>query len=213
MALVSAQVPEATSALLAAVGCGPAVDALVGVQVAQLLKAPATLRAGVGALPSVYPLVALQARQHREALATLRAGEGALRTTVAQPVALEAGGVAEALSTLRANERLLPRMDALVLPQVAQIVEVPATVSTLVAPRPLLLSRSPSRCSLLPFAFPGAHTGLTQRCRRAGRRRQRLGVAVHVHQLQVLLQKQGIGTEGSAERAEVSMSRKLLTWR
>lgn len=50
MALEGPQVAEAAAAVLAAVGRGPAVDPLVGVQVPQLLEAPATLRAGVGTL-------------------------------------------------------------------------------------------------------------------------------------------------------------------
>lgn len=50
MALKGPQVAEAAAALLAAVGRGPAVDPLVGVQVPQLLEAPAALRAGVGTL-------------------------------------------------------------------------------------------------------------------------------------------------------------------
>ena len=126
MALVGAQVPEAASAVLAAVGSSPAVDPLVCVQVPQLLEAPAALLAGVGALPGVHALVPLQARQHREALAALRAGEGALGSAVAQPVALQPGRVPETLAALGAAEGLLPRVDALVLPQVAQVVEVAA---------------------------------------------------------------------------------------
>lgn len=57
MALVGAQVAEAAPALLAAVGRGPAVDPLVGVQVAQLLEATAALRTGVRALACVHTLV------------------------------------------------------------------------------------------------------------------------------------------------------------
>ena len=133
MALVGAQVPEAASAVLAAVGSSPAVDPLVCVQVPQLLEAPAALLAGVGALPGVHALVPLQARQHREALAALRTGEGALGSAVAQPVALQPGRVPETLAALGAAEGLLPRVDALVLPQVAQVVEVAAAVAALVA--------------------------------------------------------------------------------
>lgn len=58
--LVGAQMSEAAPTLLTAVGCGPAVDPLVGVQVSQFFKAPAALRACVWTLTSVHPLVSLE---------------------------------------------------------------------------------------------------------------------------------------------------------
>lgn len=64
MALVSSQMAEAASTLLAAVGRGPAVDPLVGVKVSQFLKAPATLWTGIRALTCVDPLMSLQSREH-----------------------------------------------------------------------------------------------------------------------------------------------------
>lgn len=87
VALVGAKVAEAASALLAAVGCGSAVDPLVGIQVPQLLKAPAALRTSVRALTGVHPLVSLKSGEHWETFPTLGAGEGALGTAVDQPVA------------------------------------------------------------------------------------------------------------------------------
>lgn len=50
VALEGPQVAEAAAAVLAAVGRGPAVNPLVGVQVPQLLEATAALRAGVRTL-------------------------------------------------------------------------------------------------------------------------------------------------------------------
>lgn len=58
--LVGAQMSEAAPALLTAVGCGPAVNPLVGVQVSQFFKAPSALRTCVWALTSVHPLVSLE---------------------------------------------------------------------------------------------------------------------------------------------------------
>lgn len=54
VALVGAQVAEAASALLAAVRGGTAVDALVRVEVAQLLEAPATLGTSIRAFTCVH---------------------------------------------------------------------------------------------------------------------------------------------------------------
>lgn len=81
----------------------------------------------------MYTLMALESRQHREAFTTLRARKGALGPTVAKPVTLETCGMAETFPALGADKRLLASVDALVLSQVAQIVEMPAAVSTLVA--------------------------------------------------------------------------------
>ena len=53
VAFVGAQVAEAAATLLAAVRGGTAVDALMRVEVAQLLKASPALWAGVGALARV----------------------------------------------------------------------------------------------------------------------------------------------------------------
>lgn len=64
VALVGSQMTEAASTLLAAVGCGPAVDPLVGVHVPKLLKAPAALWTGIRALAGVHPLVPLESREH-----------------------------------------------------------------------------------------------------------------------------------------------------
>lgn len=78
---------EAPSTLLAAVGRGPTVNPLVGVQVPQLFKASAALWTGVWALACVHPLVSLESREHRETFPTLGAGERALGPAVHQPVA------------------------------------------------------------------------------------------------------------------------------
>lgn len=133
VALVGSQVAEAAPALLAAVGRGPAVDPLVGVQVPQFFEAAAALGTGVGALARVHPLVSLEPGEDGEAFPTLRAREGTLGPAMHQPVALEAGGMAESLPTLGTGKRLLPGVDALVLPQIAQVVEVAAAVAALVA--------------------------------------------------------------------------------
>lgn len=116
MALVGAQVSEAASTCVAAVGRGSTVDSLVGVQVSQLLEAPTTLGAGIRTLPCVDPLVSLQSRQNGEAFSTLWAGEGALGAAMHQTVAFEAGSMSEALATLGTHERFLPGVDSLVLP-------------------------------------------------------------------------------------------------
>lgn len=58
--LVGAQMSEAAPTLLTAVGCGPAVNPLVGVQVSQFFKAPSALRTCVWTLTSVHPLVSLE---------------------------------------------------------------------------------------------------------------------------------------------------------
>lgn len=146
MTLIGAQVAEAAPTLMTAVRCGPTVDPLVGVQVPQLFEAPTTLRAGVRALARVHPLVSLETRQHREAFPALWAGEGALGAAVDQPVTLQAGGVAEPLPTLWTHKGLLPGVDALVLPQVAQVVKVSAAIAAFIAPLDfnLLLHGTPS---------------------------------------------------------------------
>lgn len=123
---------EAASALLAAVGCGAAVDPLVGVQVPQLLEAAAALGTGVRTLPGVHPLVPFEAGEHGETFPTLRTGEGALGAAVDQPVTFQAGSVAKPLATFRTGERFLSGVDALVLPQVAQVVKMAAAVPALV---------------------------------------------------------------------------------
>lgn len=98
--------------------------------------------------------MSLETRQHREAFATLGTGEGALGAAVAQSVALEAGGVSEALPALGAHEGLLPCVDAEVLAQVAQVVEVAAAVAALEAAFHLPLSRSPLAEADEPPAVP-----------------------------------------------------------
>lgn len=173
VAFVGAKVSKAAPTGVAAVGRGPTVDSLVGVQVSQLLKAAAALRAGVRTLPCVDPLVSLQSRQDREAFPTLRAGEGALGTAVHQAMALEAGSVSEALTTLRTHEGFLPSVDPLVLPQVSQVVKVASTVPTRVPPIHLHLPphrpchfTSPTSCSSLnlsPSASPGLSAALWDR--------------------------------------------------
>lgn len=182
VALVGAQVAEAAATLVAGVRRGAAVDALVGVQVAKLLEAAAALRAGVGALAGVDALVPLQPREHREALPALGAGEGALGAAVAQPVALQAGRVAEALPALRAHEGLLPGVDALVLPQVAQVVEVAAAFATLIAPLYLPLPRpARPRPPVRSPAPPGVAAALPQWGRRTGGGLQGVAIVVPVH--------------------------------
>lgn len=197
---------EASAALEAGVGRGSAVDAHVCVQVAQLFKAPAALGARVGAFACVHTLVAFKTGEHGEALTTLRAREGALRAAVAQPVALETSRVAESLPTFRAHERLFARVDASVLPQVAQVVEATAAVPALVATFYLLLSSlglararfSPHLClAALPATRRGA--GLS-----------RLRALVSVDQLHVLLQERRVRAEGSTEGADEGRGGKVL---
>lgn len=202
MAFVGAQVAEAAAALLAAVGRGPAVDPLVGVQVAQFLEAAAALGTSVGALACMHPLVSLEPREDGEALPTLGAGEGALGPAVDQPVALEPGGMAEALSALGAGKGLLPGVDALVLPQVAQVVEPAAAVPALVASLHLgLLPRQVARGSSLLGAGPTP----TLRPRsgggaRGGQALEGVGLGrVQVDQLEVLLEEGAVRTEGPAQ--------------
>lgn len=209
VALVGPQVAEAAPTLLAAVGCGPAVDPLVGVQVPQFLEAATALGAGVGALARVHPLMSLEPGEDGEAFPTLGAGEGALGAAVHQPVALQAGGVAEALATLGTGEGLFPGVDALVLPQVAQVVEMAAAVSALVATLhlDLLLRCLAGGASLLgsPSTAPGLaiHHGAGGGAGGAqGLKGGGLG-GVRVDQLDVLLEEGGVGAEGPTQRADV----------
>jgi len=128
--------------------------------------------------------------------------------------------VAEPLAALRTHEGLLPGVDAPVLPQVAQIVEVAAAVGALVPALDfnLLLHRG----AYLPEAGPdsvvlvlipaAAPPGPVVR---GGRGRlqdlEDLGAGgVRVYQLDVLLQEQGVGAEGSAQRADVGVAGELL---
>lgn len=232
MALVRPQVSEAASTLLATVRGGAAVDPLVGVQVPQLLEASAALRASVGALARVHALVPLQAGEHGEALPALRTGEGALGAGVPQPVALESGGVSEPLPALRTDERLLARVDALVLPQVAQVVKVAPAVRALVTPVGFHLPRpadadasAEARADGCPRATQVLHAHAPSRVGAAlaqgGHGRggglkglQGLGAGrVCVHQSKVLLQEQGVGTEGLTQGADVGVAGELLTWK
>lgn len=90
---------EASAALVAGIGRGPAVNAHVCVQVSKLFEAPATLGARVGAFARVHTLMSFKTREHGKALTTLWAWEGALCAAVAQTVALEASCVPESLPT------------------------------------------------------------------------------------------------------------------
>lgn len=212
MALVGSQVAETAPALLAAVGRGPAVDPLVGVQVPQFLEAAAALGTRVGALARVHPLVSLEPREDGEALPTLRTGEGALGPTVHQPVALQAGSVTEPLPTLGAGERLLPGVDALVLPQVAQVVKMAAAVPALIAPLnfDLLLRDLAGSTSLIgtPSPAPGLTVAIYHDSGSGGEGGAQgleglsLG-GVRVDQLDVFLEERSVRAEGSAQRADI----------
>lgn len=206
VAFVGSQVAEAAAALLAAVGRGPAVDPLVGVQVPQFFEAAAALGTSIGALACVHPLVPLEPREDGEAFPTLRAWEGALGPAVHQPVALEAGGMAEALPTLGTGEGLLPGMDALVLPQVAQVVKMAAAVPALVASLDFdLLLRDLARSTSLigtPSIAPGLaiaiHHGSGSGGARGAQGLEGVSLSgVRVDQFDVFLEEHSVGAEGS----------------
>lgn len=161
----------------------------------------------------MHALVALQSGQHWEALTALRAWEGALGSAVAEAVALETRGVTETLSALGTNEGLLAGVDALVLPQVSQIVEMPATVATLVAALHFLLPRAPASGSFrASLSSPRlARVALSARGRTARRRLQ--STLLVVHQLDVFLQERRIRAKGSTEGADEGVRGELLTWK
>lgn len=208
VALVGSQVAEAAPTLLAAVGRGPAVDPLVGVQVPQFFEAAAALGTGVGALARVHPLVSLEPREDGEAFPTLRAGEGTLGPAMHQPVALEAGGMAESLPTLGTGKRLLPGVDALVLPQIAQVVKVAAAVAALVASLDFDLLPYNLAGSTSVVGTPSTAAGLTIAIYHggAGRAQGLEGVSlgcIRVDQFDVFLEERSVGAESSTQRADV----------
>lgn len=161
----------------------------------------------------MHTLVALQSGQHWEALTALRTGEGALGSAVAKAVALETCGVAETLSALRANEGLLTGVDALVLPQVAQIVEMTPTVATLIAALYFPLPCTPANRSFWASQSSPrlARVALPARGRTARRRLQ--SALVVMHELDVFLQERGVRAKSSTEGANEGLRGELLTWK
>lgn len=161
----------------------------------------------------MHALVTLQSGQHWEALTALRAWEGALGSAVTEAVALETRGVTETLSALGTNEGLLAGVDALVLPQVSQIVEMPATVAALVAALHFLLPCAPAsgpfRASLSSSRL--ARVALPARGRTARRRLQ--SALLVMHQLDVFLQERGVRAKRSTEGADEGVRGELLTWK
>lgn len=197
---------ETSATLVAGVGCGATVNAHVCVQVAELFETPATLGARVRAFASVHTLMSFKTGEHRKALTTLRAREGTLCTAVAEPMALEASSVPESLTAFRAHKRLFTRVDAPVLPQVAQVVEAAAAVSALVATFHLLLTSLgfaraclPPQLSLAALTSTGRGAGLSS-----------LSALFSVHQLHVLLQERRVRAEGSTEGADEGRGREVL---
>lgn len=139
--------------------------------------------------------------------------------------------MAEPLTALRTHEGLLSGVDTLVLPQVAQIVEVAATVPTLVPPLDfnLLFHRPPcpadagtGPCScatlvLAPFAPPGVIAAVSHGgCSRAGGLQglESLGISrVRVYQFDMFLQEHRVRAEGSTQGADIGVAGELLAWK
>lgn len=221
MTLIRSKMAEAASAVLAAVRRGPAVDPLVGVQIPELLEAAAALRARVRTLSGVHPLVSFESRQHREAFTALRTGKWALSTAVDQPVAFQTGCVAESLPALRTHKRFLSGVNALVLPKVAEIVKMAATVPTFIPTLNfnLLFQRSThadTRTWSRAVLAISSHR-ISPICHGESSRRGALQglegsgfIRVGVYQFDVFFQEHGAGTEGSTQRADVGVAGKRL---
>lgn len=143
-------------------------------------------------------------------------------------MALESGGMAEPLATLGTHKGLLARVDALMLPQVAQVVKVAAAVPALVAPLQLVLllkwstsssgtSASPARysCSSSTILLLSSSTpGLSAAGGLQGATNLLLlflllsssSSRVWVDQLEVLLQEHSVWAEGPTKGADVGVT-------
>lgn len=161
----------------------------------------------------MHALVAFQSRQHWEALTALRAGEGALGSAVAEAVALETRGVPETLSALGANEGLLAGVDALVLPQVAQIVEMTPAVAALISALHFLLPCTPANRSFCASQSSARLARVTLSARGRTARGRLQSALVVMHEFDVLLQERGVRAKGSTEGADEGVRGELLTWK
>lgn len=133
--------------------------------------------------------------------------------------------MAKPLPALRTHEGFLAGVDPLVLPQVTKVVKMAAAVPTLVpaldfylllqlAPSPpdpdtgsgpvfvLISLRPPGLSATAAAAVP--HTGCSGGSGLQGLQGLSTG-RVRVYQFNVFLQEQGVGTEGSTQRADVGV--------